>query len=89
MGCPERRLADRQHAGPGRQGRDGWLFHHRLDFGAGAFHGDARWLEVSVQCPGDTAATLFPRQELTAAPYALYALGAPWSGLTGIPYGFD
>ena len=65
------------------------LFTTKLDFGVGTFNGDARWLEVSVQCPSETAYTVFPRQELTAAPYALYALGAPWSGLTGKPAGLD
>jgi len=31
---------------------------------------------------------LTPRQALTATPYALYALSAPWSGLIGVPAGF-
>ncbi len=57
-----------------------------LDFGASAFAGDSRWLEVAVRCTGDAAfSTLTPRQELTPAPYAVYSAGAPWSGLTGIP----
>ncbi|HXF68556.1 MAG TPA: hypothetical protein VNK89_02010, partial [Thermoflexus sp.] len=61
-----------------------------LDFGAGAFQGDARWLEVAVRCPagGGSYTTLSPRQALTAAPYALYSKAAPWSGLTGVPAGF-
>ncbi|MEK6676635.1 MAG: hypothetical protein AABZ47_13405 [Planctomycetota bacterium] len=43
-----------------------------LNFGDLAFDGQCRWLEISVQCPGDVSATtLAPRQELTAAPYAL------------------
>ena len=67
----------------------GGLFTARLDFGTGAFNGDARWLEVAVQCPGDLAYTVFPRQELTASPYALYASSAPWSGITGKPAGLD
>jgi hypothetical protein len=42
------------------------------EFGGSAFTGDARWLEIAVQCSGDPASTtLSPRQELTAAPYAL------------------
>jgi hypothetical protein len=43
-----------------------------------------------VRCPaGDGSyTTLSTRQELTAAPYALYALGAPWSGLRDVPPGF-
>lgn len=74
------------------------LFTVQLDFGAGAFAGGPRWLEVRV---GDV--TLAPRQPLTAAPYALYAPRsgqastaqtatlalraetAPWSGLSGVP----
>jgi len=65
---------------------DGY-FASQLDFGAGAFTGQARYLEVSVR-PGDstdTHTTLSPRQPLTAAPYALYALAVPWSGLSGVP----
>src|SRR5262245_7498786 len=65
------------------------------EFGASAFDGTARWLEVAVKCPSDpTFTTLAPRQALTPAPYALYAASAtnarsaPWSGLTGVPTGF-
>ncbi len=63
------------------------LFTARLDFGAVAFDGSARWLAVAVRCPagsGDYAA-LDPRQEVAAVPYAQYALTLPWSGLQGIP----
>jgi len=43
-----------------------------LDFGAGAFQGDARWLQIGVKCAGDSDyVPLSPRQALTAAPYAL------------------
>ncbi|MDQ3930026.1 MAG: hypothetical protein M3328_12880, partial [Chloroflexota bacterium] len=31
---------------------------------------------------------LSPRRPITAAPYALYAKSAPWSGLAGVPAGF-
>ncbi len=57
-----------------------------LDFG-GVFAGAQRFLEVEVRA--DTGATcqnsagftvLSPRQPLTAAPYALYALSGPGSG---------
>jgi hypothetical protein len=61
------------------------LFTEKLDFGAGAFEGDARWLGITVACPGDSGHADLGRQALTAAPYALYALGAPWSGLTDVP----
>ena len=47
-----------------------------LDFNdANAFNGDARWLEIAVR-PGASSGsftTLGPRQEITPAPYALYA----------------
>ena len=50
------------------------LFTVALDFGAGAFDGEARWLEIAACCPSTcTPTTLDPRQELTPAPYALYA----------------
>jgi len=42
------------------------------EFGVGAFDGDERWLQISVD-----GTTLAPRQPLTAAPYALYALSGP------------
>lgn len=50
------------------------IFSAVLDFGAAAFDGDARWLEVRVRAPGEPAyTTLSPRQLVTAAPYALHA----------------
>jgi hypothetical protein len=64
------------------------LFTTQLDFGAGAFSGDARWLEVSVLCSGESVYTTLGRQELTPTPYALYAEASPWSGLSGVPAGF-
>jgi hypothetical protein len=51
------------------------LFTVVLDFGAGAFQGDARYLQIEVkQTGGPTYSTLAPRQALTPAPYALFAL---------------
>ncbi|MFZ6027673.1 MAG: tail fiber domain-containing protein [Chloroflexota bacterium] len=60
------------------------------EFGAAAFDGGARWLAVSVRCPAGAGeyTPLTPRQALTAAQYAGYALAAPWSGLAGVPAGF-
>ncbi len=66
-----------------------------LDFGSGAFTGDARWLEIGVR-PGElndpnVYTILSPRQEVTPAPYTLYAEsagGASWNDLTDIPSGF-
>ena len=57
------------------------LFTVDLDFGAGAFQGDARWLEIAVQLPGGGGwTTLAPRQPIRAAPYALYALDSAGGG---------
>jgi hypothetical protein len=67
---------------------DGW-FTVTLDFG-NVFNGTALYLEIGVRPGSDTGAytTLTPRQPLTAAPYAAYALRSPWSGLSGVPAGF-
>lgn len=54
------------------------------EFGPNAFTGEARYLQVTVNCGGG-AVVLSPRQPLTATPYALYALSGPYragSGLT-------
>ena len=52
------------------------LFSVELDFGAGAFAGDARWLEIEVRSPAGVGGytILTPRQEINAVPYALHAL---------------
>jgi hypothetical protein len=72
------------------------LFTVQMDFGATAFTGANRWLEISVRCPagGGTFTTLSPRQELTAAPYALFApvvardlSGNPRASLDVLPSG--
>jgi hypothetical protein len=51
-----------------------------LDFGSGAFNGEARWLSVDVRCPAGSGSytSLDPRQPLTPAPYAL-ALPGLWT----------
>jgi hypothetical protein len=42
------------------------------EFGANAFTGQGRWVEVAVKCASDPAyTTLIPRQPLTPTPYAL------------------
>ncbi len=53
------------------------LFGALLDFGSGAFNGDARWVEVGVRS-GDLDdpnefTPLSPRQELIPAPYSLFS----------------
>jgi hypothetical protein len=52
-------------------------------FGANAFGGSDRWLEIAARCPsnvGQFTAPFAPRQQLTGAPYALYA---PAAGVAG------
>ncbi len=45
-----------------------------LDFGAAAFDGQARWLEINIRPAGGGAyTTLTPRQRIAPAPYALNA----------------
>jgi hypothetical protein len=52
------------------------VFTVELDFGAGAFDGDERWLEIEVRHPagGGGYTLLTPRVELLAVPYAQVAL---------------
>lgn len=52
------------------------------EFGATAFNGNARWLEVAVRSPAGSGAytTLTPRQPITATPFAMYALDAAGGG---------
>lgn len=46
----------------------------QLDFGAGAFDGSARWLEISVKEDAEVDfLTLTPRQPLTPGPYSIYS----------------
>lgn len=49
-----------------------------LDFGASAFPGNNRWLQIKVRCPAGSGSYtgLSPRQHLTAVPYAMYANNA-------------
>ncbi len=69
------------------------VFTLTLDFGAGAFTGQARHLELRVRSGAGAGgyAQLSPRQLVRPAPEALrasVASAAPWSGLTGVPAGF-
>jgi hypothetical protein len=51
------------------------LFTTALDFGAGVFNGSGRWLEIGARTNGSAAAyaTVSPRQQVTATPYAIFA----------------
>jgi len=68
------------------------LFTVALDFGAGLFTGSKYWLDISVRTNGGGSFTeLSPRQELTPAPYAIFAEGTsnvlgvvPSGGLSGV-----
>ncbi|MFN0137793.1 MAG: hypothetical protein ACKVS9_16945 [Phycisphaerae bacterium] len=58
------------------------LFTVQLNFGFTAYDGDARWLDVQVRAGASAGAytLLAPRQSLTAAPFALFALdGGNWN----------
>jgi hypothetical protein len=53
------------------------LFGVSLDFGAGVFNGDPRWLELTVRTNGNGSfTTLVPRQHVKPAPYAILAESA-------------
>lgn len=58
---------------------DNGVFTATLDFGAPAFAGQARWLQIGLR-PGTSAdpyTLLDPRQPITAAPFALHAQSVP------------
>jgi len=62
------------------------LFTVTLNFGHGLFDGDQRWLEVAVRTNGaGEFSVLSPRQEITSAPKALYAIQA--ESAFGVPSG--
>jgi Chaperone of endosialidase len=50
------------------------LFRVLIDFGFGAFTGQSTWMEVEVATNGASSfTTVSPRQQLTPAPYAIFA----------------
>ena len=65
------------------------LFAVEVDFGSGAFAGEARWLQTSVRCPAGSGeyTTLAPRQALTPVPYAMLSqdLSLPFGKWTSSP----
>jgi hypothetical protein len=54
------------------------LFVVSLDFGAGVFNGNARWLQIGVRTNGNSSAytILAPRQPFLPVPYAIFATSA-------------
>jgi hypothetical protein len=53
------------------------LFSVSLDFGAAAFNGGARWLQVALRPAGkELLIPLAPRQPIAPTPYALFALNS-------------
>jgi len=64
------------------------LFTVSLDFGA-VWNGSDRFLQIGVRPAGSgNYTTLSPRVRVTVTPYAVYALTAPWSGISGMPTEF-
>ena len=69
---------------------DNGLFTAPIDFGSGVFDGTPAWLEVEVSVPKGSAYVLLSgRQEITPAPYALYALDGGGSGAVWTESGSD
>lgn len=59
------------------------LFATTIDFGSGVFTGTSNWLEIAAQTNGGSGfTTLTPRQQLTPAPYAIFAGAA--NGVNGL-----
>jgi parallel beta-helix repeat protein len=53
---------------------DGGIVQLDLDFGAGAFTGDSRWLNIELANPtGDSFTALTPRIRILPTPYSIYA----------------
>ena len=65
----------------------GGLFTVILDFGFAPFDGNARYLEIAVDCGGGLT-VLAPRQKLEAVPYAVHSGATRWGGLLDKPAGF-
>src|ERR1039458_5492604 len=60
------------------------LFTVLVDFGAGVFTGGSNWLSIGVRTNGGGAFTpLTTREQVTPAPYAIFAESASAAGLSG------
>ncbi len=73
---------------------NGGLFTIPVNFGASTFAGDARFIQIAFRITGSGGAytPVLPRQNVTAAPYALHALNSFWeasgSAITNTNTGF-
>ena len=56
------------------------LFTVLVDVGSNVFTGENRWLRIAITEDGMPFTPLLPAQQLTAAPYALYATNGPDAG---------
>ena len=67
------------------------IFNVQLDFGANAFPGANRWLQIAARVNGTpTFTTLAPRQPITSTPYAIRSLNASSADtvtVNGVPSG--
>lgn len=63
------------------------LFDTSLDFGAAAFSGADRWLQIDARTTIGSFTTLTPRQKVTPTPYAMRAGSVQTNGLPGGVYG--
>ena len=67
------------------------IFSVQLDFGAGAFTGPTRFLEIAARLSGaQSFTTLAPRQPITSTPYAIRSLNAASADavtVSGVPVG--
>lgn len=57
-----------------------------LDFGPAAFNGNSRWLDIAIYTNGTLLTALYPRQALTASPYATYASHAAAAEFATVAY---
>ena len=76
---------------PGAAAAGNGVFTVSLDFGASAFNGASRFLEIGARPAGiGTFTPLVPRQQITSTPYAIRSLNAASADtvvVTGLPSG--
>jgi hypothetical protein len=60
-------------------------FDVQMSFDSNYFNGEPRWIEISVAIPSGSSefTTLFPRQPITATPYAIHTQGLLINSFTG------